>query len=341
MAEVSHIRINLPDRTYQAAARSQIKALAESVGFTGHRLGEMEIIIAEITSNLWKHSDKGGYLLVKAMQDGEPYIEIISIDNGPGMRMPSKMMEDGHSTKKTLGQGLGAIRRLATVFDLYSQTGWGTILVARTYLNKSYKEEQEIFQIAALGVCKNGQIVSGDAWKVIRNGNKIRAIMIDGLGHGAHAHEAAQEAVRSFTSLPNTAPTEQIHSLHLNLKKTRGAVVNVVFIDLANQQISYSGVGNISMKVITPLQARGCFSYNGIVGHIMPAVLNNHDLQWQNSDIIILHTDGISSRWDLQKYPTILQHHPLVVCSALYKDFDRGSDDSTILMGRFIKPLNE
>ena len=337
MVESLHTRINLPDRTYQAAARSEVKKIAEAVGFEGHRLGEMEIIIAEITSNLWKHSPSGGYLLVRILPGAEPGLELIAIDNGPGMRVPATMMTDGKSTTKTLGQGLGAIRRLASVFDLYSQPGWGTILLSRTYVKKAHTENPAPFQMAAISVCKKGQVVSGDAYKFIANSKKIRGIMIDGLGHGPSAHDAATEAVRSFISLPNTLPTEQILSLHHQLKRTRGAVVNVVFIDLVNQQLSYSGVGNISMKVISQANVKGCFSYNGIVGHIMPGVLNNHNLQWQNNDIIILHTDGLISRWDLSRYPAILQHNPIMLCAALYKDYDRGTDDTTVMVGRFVK----
>ena len=76
MVESLHTRINLPDRTYQAAARSEVKKIAEAVGFEGHRLGEMEIIIAEITSNLWKHSPSGGYLLVRILPGAEPGLEL-------------------------------------------------------------------------------------------------------------------------------------------------------------------------------------------------------------------------------------------------------------------------
>jgi anti-sigma regulatory factor (Ser/Thr protein kinase) len=80
-----------------------------SANFSGHRLGELELIIAEITSNLVKHATKGGMILARIIQDEGGGMELIAIDNGPGMLMPAKMMEDGQSTKRTLGQGLGAV----------------------------------------------------------------------------------------------------------------------------------------------------------------------------------------------------------------------------------------
>lgn len=160
--------------------------------------------------------------------------------------------------------------------------------------------------------------------------------MVDGIGHGPEAHEAAQKAVSAFILCPQKSPIDQIRTIHTALKKSRGAVIGVAHIDIDNNQIAYSGVGNISMKLIYPAQTKGCYSYNGIAGHIMPAIINDHVAQWHyTKDIIVMHSDGMSARWELQKYPLIMQHHPMIFCSAIYKDFDRGYDDSTILIGKF------
>lgn len=338
MGDTAYVRINLPDRTYQASVRSEVRRLAEGVGFKGHRLGELEIIIAELTSNLIKHTPKGGYLLVRTITTEPQGIEIISIDGGPGMRLASEMMKDGKSTTKTLGQGLGAIKRLSNEFDIYSIAGWGTIVISRTYVNKNtLHDSNNNFEVAGINVCKQGEIVSGDGWKFSQQGKKVRGIVVDGLGHGPAAHEATEQAINVFSQSPGTNPVDQIYSIHNYLKRTRGAVINVVHIDMLNHQLIYSGVGNISMKVISLNQSKGCFSYNGIVGHIMPSVINNHTLQWQATDMIIMHSDGISTRWDIQKYPGIMQHQPLMLCIAIYKDHNRGTDDATIIIGKMTK----
>jgi len=328
----------LPDRSYQGMVRSELRKMAEGSGFKGHRLGEIEIIIAEITSNLVKHATKGAYILARSLKDIGGGIEMIAIDHGPGMRMLAKMMEDGHSTKKTLGQGLGAIRRLSSIFDLYSMAGWGTVLFSRSYLEKDFQTSSNTLMVETLCVAKKDQIVCGDAWSINSEGRFLKIAVIDGLGHGSAAHEAATLAVNKLRFHRKNRPTESLRELHEALKKTRGAVITIVQIDRVNQQLAYSGVGNISMKMISALGAKGCFSYNGIVGHILPGSLNDHFLQWnEKMDSVIMHSDGISSRWDIQKYPGILSHHPLVICASLYKDYDRGNDDSTILIAKFAK----
>lgn len=337
MADASYTRFALPDRTYQAVIRAELRKKAEDAGFIGHRLGEAEIIIAEITSNLVKHAGKDCTILVRQLSDGKGGIELIAIDSGPGIRRPLKMMQDGQSTKNTLGQGLGAIQRLSNYFDLYSMPGWGTILYSRVHVDKKHNPAPENFDVSVLSVAKEKQVLNGDGWCMVNDGKKIRLVVIDGLGHGAAAHDAAQEAINSFKQFPKRNPTEQLRSLHESLRKTRGAVATIVYVDEKNRQLMYSGVGNISMKVISAANIHGCFSYNGIVGHIMPASLNDHLLQWNNkTDIIIMHSDGLTGRWDVKKYPGIMQHNLVLLCAALYKDHSRGNDDTTILAGRSI-----
>lgn len=338
MDEHLHTKYVLPDRTYQGMVRSELRRKAEGAGFSGHRLGEVEIIVAEITSNLVKHTDKGGFVLVRVLRGASAGIEFIAIDGGPGMNRPAKMMEDGHSTSNTLGQGLGAVRRLSDVFDLYSLPSWGTILFSRIYLDKKMILPQSRMEVNAINVCKTNELVCGDQWWAESDGKKCRFTMIDGLGHGIFANTAAKEAVDTFRHAPQATPVEQLRAMHLRLKKTRGAVVTVAYLDLINQQLRYSGVGNITMKIVSPSRAQGCLSYNGIVGHTMPATLNNHNLVLdRKTDMVVMHSDGLSTRWDLQKYPGIHQHHGTTICAVLYKDFDRNNDDSTVLVAKFDK----
>jgi len=335
--EYVHLRFPIPDRSYQAVVRSELRRMAVSAGFEGHRLGEIEIIIAEITSNLVKHAKAGGYILAKIINEPASGIEFIAVDEGPGMFKSAQMIEDGRSTSKTLGQGLGAIKRLSGVFDLYSIKDWGTVLFSRNYVIKKTEAENKAFELSSIRVCKKDHILCGDSWSLRMQGKKIKIALIDGLGHGALANTASSLAVKSLAPWSKLSPTEELKALHVELKKTRGAVVIIVHIDQISQQLMYSGVGNIAMKIITPTATKGCFSYNGIVGHIMPASLNNHNLIWnEKTDVLIMHSDGIGTRWDLQKYPNILQHHPVILCAALYKDFDRGNDDSTILVGKML-----
>ena len=338
MANHPHIKFVLPDRTYQGLTRSELKKMAEAAGFTGHRLGEVEIVIAEITSNLVKHATKGGMILARIVVKPAPGIEFISIDNGPGMNKPAQMLEDGVSTSQTLGQGLGAIRRLSSLFDLYSQPSWGTLLYSRLYIDRSFIAPAGSLSFSGISVCKKNETVCGDLWGLNLYDSKFRIMMIDGLGHGIAANTAARQGLDAFLEIPKISPVEQLRVLHDKLKRTRGGVVTIVYIDDVNNQMKYCGVGNITMKLVSSSRSHGCLSYNGIVGHIMPASLNDHILKIdKKTDTLILHSDGLSARWDIAKYPGIFQNQGIILCAALYKDFDRNNDDSTIVVAKFVK----
>src|SRR5688500_8616763 len=129
----NHICFNVADRSYFSLLKKEIHAIATSAGFSVNKVGEIDIVVAEIVTNLIKHAG-GGKLLVKLVTQEEiPGIELISIDNGAGMADFSKMLVDGMSTKNSLGQGLGAIKRMSHVFQVYSQKDWGTVMLARIF----------------------------------------------------------------------------------------------------------------------------------------------------------------------------------------------------------------
>jgi anti-sigma regulatory factor (Ser/Thr protein kinase) len=330
MGNESHRLISLPNRTYQAVARSEIKRMAGVVGFDAKRMGELEIIIAEVTSNIVKHTTNGGELLVKVLNGDNCGMEIIAIDNGPGVSNISRMLEDGVSSTNTLGQGLGAIRRLADEFDIYSIKGWGTVLLARIFKERNAVNKKKNIEAGIIMVAKEGETECGDNYHFFIRGNQLKFAISDGLGHGKNAAIAAKESLLHFTRNIMLPPNEQIKRIHEGIKKTRGAVMNITHIDLTNKQVIYCGVGNIASRVHSAAKYKSCISYNGIVGHSIPTTLNNHVMSWNKHDLLIIHSDGLSSRWDLQKYPSVTLRDRSIIAAVLYKDFYRKTDDVTI-----------
>ena len=99
--------------------------------FPAARADQLALAVTEAASNLHKHASQGSMLLRIGREGGQPGIEMVTIDAGPGVQDTGAALRDGHSTSGTLGIGLGAIRRLADFCDLYSVPGHGTALVAR------------------------------------------------------------------------------------------------------------------------------------------------------------------------------------------------------------------
>lgn len=136
MDNSAHISFNASDRSYFAILKKDIHKLITDAGFGESKAGKVDIVVAEMASNLVKHAG-GGEILVRMMrEDSNEGVELISIDNGPGMSDTKRMIEDGMSTTNTLGHGFGAMKRMSDVFEVYSMRDWGTIVLSRIYRNE-------------------------------------------------------------------------------------------------------------------------------------------------------------------------------------------------------------
>ena len=49
---------------------------------------------------------------------------------------------------------------------------------------------------------------------------------------------------------------------------------------------------------------------------------------------LVMHSDGVSARWSLERYPGLAVRDPSLVAGVLYRDFCRGSDDATVVAVR-------
>src|SRR5262245_37509821 len=104
-------------------ARRTVSATARGRGLPETIIDKLAIVVTEMASNLVKHTE-GGHLLVQPIeQQGVAGLELLTLDRGPGMRNLAECLRDGYSTAGSRGEGLGAIRRLADLFDVYSLPG--------------------------------------------------------------------------------------------------------------------------------------------------------------------------------------------------------------------------
>lgn len=332
---MAHVRFNASDRSYTALIKKDIHKMVANAGFAPGRVDEVDIIVAEITSNLNKYAKEGELLALVGEDQGRKYLELIAIDKGPGMQDPQRMIEDGMSTSGTLGHGLGAIKRLADNFELYSLKSWGTILLARIFHEKPSYTRPPKYTFRAIVVAKPGETESGDGWAMQQQDTRVRVLVGDGLGHGPEANKAVQVASEAFLASESWTPAGIIRDLHTAVKRTRGLVAMILTLELPGKHLTLCGVGNISCKTFGGTQAKGLISYNGIVGMNIPGTMKDHELVVSDGQqYIVLCSDGIRSQWEISKYPGILKYDPSVLAAAIYKDFSRQTDDMTVVVGK-------
>jgi hypothetical protein len=111
----------------------------------------------------------------------------------------------------------------------------------------------------------------------------------------------------------------------------------VADIDLAAQRVRFAGIGNIASAILTPEGRRGFASHNGIVGHELRQI-QEFSSPWHDRNLLLMHSDGLASRWDLTAYPGLVYRHPGLIAGVLYRDHTSGRDDVTIVAASVAKP---
>jgi anti-sigma regulatory factor (Ser/Thr protein kinase) len=329
--------IPLSDSSSTAEARRAGARMAATLGLNETKAGEAAIVITEAARNAVVYGGGGQLMLSGTKSKYETRMDILAMDKGPGIADMTRALQDGYSTGGTPGTGLGAIRRIADVFDVFSNSK-GTALFARITQTEAAEAFRSSVDFAGLVVPIAGETACGDnmAWDI--QSDRCMVLVADGLGHGPQAAEAADEAVRVFRAYSSEAPASIISRLHDALKKTRGAAAAVAEIRPLAGTLIYSGVGNIAGSILSNTLSRSLVSHNGTLGHVMPRV-QEFKVEWPRDGILVMHSDGLLSRWDLSRHPGILAKQPALIAGVLLRDFRRERDDSSVLVMKGVTPV--
>jgi anti-sigma regulatory factor (Ser/Thr protein kinase) len=316
-----------------AEARRASTRLADQLAFDEADIGTIALIVTEAATNLAKHATEGEILLY-ALQSGEVGgIQVLALDKGPGIANAAQALRDGYSTTGSPGTGLGAMERLATLFDIHSVPGAGTALLVRLWSKPLSNTRPPPLEVGALSLPKPGEVVCGDRWAVAWFPERTMILMADGLGHGPGAAEAAMEAVRTFHERAALTPSAIVESIHVALRSTRGAAIAVTEIAPLQEAIRFAGVGNISGVVLSSEGSRQMVSHNGTAGHSARRI-QEFTYPWSSDAHLILHSDGLVSHLHPERYAGLLKHNPDLIAATLYRDYTRGRDDVTVVVAR-------
>jgi anti-sigma regulatory factor (Ser/Thr protein kinase) len=330
----SHVVIAVSDLSSVGESRRRASVISQDAGLNREEQGQLAIIVTELATNLAVHA-QNGRLLIQSMNVGLARgVEVVSIDSGPGIKDIGQCMRDGFSTTGTAGNGLGAVRRMSDEFDVYSDRS-GTVIVSRL-IAKSDASPKTSFHWGAISVAVKGEEVCGDSWRVHARNGHLGIMVADGLGHGPLAAEASGQAIEVFDRASTTEPVSVIESAHQALSRTRGAAVAVARVHKERGLLNYAGVGNISGALLNGATSRGLVSHNGTAGLLVPRV-QQFDYPCGERDVLVMHSDGLTSRWTLEQYPGLQSRHPSVIAGVLYRDFTRGKDDVTVVVVKSIE----
>ena len=255
---------------------------------------------------------------------------MIALDKGPGMSDVQRSLTDGVSTGSgSPGTGLGAVRRMASDFDVHS-TPAGTLVLAR--IRPAAAAQSPITRrLGAVQLAAPGETVCGDGWALAIDGaHDIALLVSDGLGHGPDAAAASNAALGAFAKEPFTALPTLVQKLHQNLQGTRGAAI---FMLLATQgeALQYAGAGNILGRVMSGVFDKSMLTPHGTAG-VQLRRAEASKQEWPPHAMALVHTDGIASRWPAAALASLMPRDPTLLAAALAWTYLRGRDDATVVV---------
>ena len=323
--------VAVTDASSVGAARRAAISTANRLGFDESESGKLALLVTEASQNVLLHGRGGQMLLTGVVDESDVLARVLAIDNGEGIANIAEAMSDGFSTGGTMGGGLGAMKRMATNLDIFTGRKGTVLMIEMEKSGPQRSGPKRNLQIAGFAVPYPGERVCGDAWFSHQTPQRSVVLLADGLGHGWGASEAATEAVATFRQRAELAPAEILGYIHDALRKTRGAVAAIAEIRPMEGLLTYAGVGNISGVVLEGGVSRSLVSHSGTLGMMTPKIQEFRS-SWSQNSILVLHSDGLQSKWDLSPYAGLIARHPAVIGGALLRDFRRQRDDVSVVV---------
>ena len=332
------------------AARRGVRRFASRLGFSDDRLAEIDIVVQEIGTNAVRYASGGGCLHWAETEGAAPGLELFYVDKGPGIHDLERALRDGVSSGGSLGTGFGAMRRLLDEFDVYStvkgttrrlttarRTTYGTAILGRKWAAGDEGERARARRLARrLGAWSRprpGEDKNGDAYFVKEHEGETLLAVVDGLGHGRGASEAARAALDALEQWGGEPLEEVVLGVHDALRATRGAVMGAVVLDPARHSFTYAGVGNVEVRVLGAAEPARPIATNGTLGARLSQV-RVWPHRWAEGTTLVIASDGVSAAWDASAYPGLAARSPQMLAGVLLRDFARNSDDATVLVYR-------
>jgi phosphoserine phosphatase RsbX len=181
-----------------------------------------------------------------------------------------------------------------------------------------------------------GEPLSGDRHVVVQNGNVAKVAVIDGIGHGSEAAQAAEAAVDVIESYSEESVERLFSRCHERLSMTRGAAITLVCFDRAENSLTWLGAGNVMAVLVRDQGASAphrtdLMIRSGVVGSQLPA-LTPLRTELQYGDLLVMTTDGIGASFiDSVRSRENLQRQ----ADRILDDYQVANDDALVLLARY------
>lgn len=336
MTEREPLTIEITSDSDVVLAGKLTESLLESMAADDLAVEEMSIVAKELASNIVNHADEGQLTVAPLYEEEAVGIELVADDAGPGITSVDRAVVDGVSTTGSIGGGLGTVHRLMddVTIDPSGQDERGARVTARRWLQStSTGEASPAADIGGATRPMPGYDRNGDAYLIKHGHGETLAGVIDGLGHGDEAQRASSAAERYVLTHASDTMGDLFEGVETACESTRGVVMSLARFDWASQTVEVGAVGNITIRFCHADTSARAISRRGVLGQGAgsPRV---ETVDWHPGSVMVLHSDGVKSRWDCDDLDFQSADTAAQVASDLLRSLAKPDDDATVLVAR-------
>ena len=196
-------------------------------------------------------------------------------------------------------------------------------------------ETTDLLEWAVAGRPMPGELASGDRELVMVSPNRALVAVIDALGHGQPAAQAAEAAVAALRRHADDSVIALLRHCHADLIGRRGVVMSLASLRAQDNTLTWVSVGNVE-GVLIQLDAQGrrqranLVTRGGIVGSELPH-LRAEVVAVNRGDVLIFATDGIEGAfWEAVNVDRPLQE----VADHILQRNGKTTDDALVFVAR-------
>lgn len=170
----------------------------------------------------------------------------------------------------------------------------------------------------------DGEVRNGDRAVVRIEPDAVLLAVVDALGHGPHAADAADVAEDVLRTRPLAGSISLLEALHASLRGGRGAAVTVVLVTATSVEIA--GVGNVAFRCHGAALAYAPAA--GVVGgRFRPP--KPYFAPRPECARLFLASDGVTSRFDPSDYASLDVE---AAAAQLFAAGGKSHDDATLIV---------
>lgn len=201
-------------------------------------------------------------------------------------------------------------------------------------MNPEVAENAGMVQYAIAALTLPGEHESGDRHLVVPTAAGTLVAVVDGLGHGAEAAEAARIALATLERYAEEPTVALVQRCHERMRTTRGAVMSLASFRRRDHTMDWLSVGNVEGVLVRgnePATRANLLMRGGVVGLCLP-VLHSVVVPVFPGNILIFATDGVRSGFE----QGLSLAHPLQkIADSICSRYSKGNDDALVLVARY------